>query len=175
MVCAQEASPHKTNPIDQSTGASEALSKLPASVDASRLSRDCGRRSAIERWTALTLELPLRATDLPLWVQQALPGQLAQTFAANMAPGDPSGAMLSVRIDSIYLDQEGPADPDSMRGVATPSRFAARQTSLPATSTYVSQASHHPRLRRRGTVALRHAAAASAYERRALGHDLRGR
>src|SRR5271165_2056178 len=53
------------------------------------------------------------------WVQQALPGQLAQAFVANMAPGDTNGAILSVRIDSIYLGGGGPADPDSMRGVAT--------------------------------------------------------
>ncbi len=71
------------------------------------------------------------------WVQQALPGQLAQAFAANMAPGDPNGATLSVRIDSIYLGQGGPADPDSMRGVATLSGSVARQTRLRATSTYI--------------------------------------
>ena len=54
------------------------------------------------------------------WVQQALPGQLAQAFAANMAPGDPGGATLSVRIDSLYLGQGGPADPqlDEGRGDA---------------------------------------------------------
>jgi hypothetical protein len=28
---------------------------------------------------------------LHLWVQQALPGALAQAFASQMAPGDPSG------------------------------------------------------------------------------------
>ncbi len=41
------------------------------------------------------------------WVQDALPSQLAQAFAANMAPGDPNGAILRVRIDSIYLGQGG--------------------------------------------------------------------
>jgi hypothetical protein len=71
------------------------------------------------------------------WVQNALPGQLAQAFAANMAPGDPGGATLRVRIDSIYLGQGGPADPDSMKGVATLSGSAARQTKLRATSTYI--------------------------------------
>ncbi len=70
-------------------------------------------------------------------MQQALPGQLAQAFAANMAPGDPSGATLRVRINSIYLGQGGPADPDSMKGAATLSGSAARQTKLRATSTYI--------------------------------------
>jgi len=74
------------------------------------------------------------------WAQQALPGALAQAFAANMVPGDPNGATLSVRIDSIYLGGGGPADPDRMRGVATLSGGggAARQTRLRATSTYIS-------------------------------------
>jgi hypothetical protein len=71
------------------------------------------------------------------WVQQALPGQLAQAFAANMAPGDPSGATLRVRVDSVHLGQGGPADPDSMRGVATLSGSAAGRTRLRATSTYI--------------------------------------
>jgi len=74
------------------------------------------------------------------WAQQALPGALAQAFAANMAPGDPSGATLSVRVDSVYLGGGGPADPDRMRGVATLSGGAGgapRQTRLRATSTYI--------------------------------------
>ena len=53
------------------------------------------------------------------WAQQALPGQLAQSFAPVMAPGDPSGATLNVRIDSIYLGEGGAGDPDQMRGAAT--------------------------------------------------------
>jgi len=73
-------------------------------------------------------------------VQQALPGQLAQAFAAHMAPGDPAGATLSVRIDSVYLGGGGPADPDTMRGAATLSGggVAARTTRLRATSTYIA-------------------------------------
>ena len=76
------------------------------------------------------------------WVQQALPGQLAQAFAANMAPGDPNGAVLSVRIDSIFLGGGGPANPDIMKGVATLSGGAggaARQTNLRTTSTYIPE------------------------------------
>ncbi|HKN28203.1 MAG TPA: hypothetical protein VJY34_10085 [Roseiarcus sp.] len=67
------------------------------------------------------------------WAQQALPGYLAQVLASRMAPGDPGAATLSVRIDSIYLGNGGPADPDRMRGVAT---LNGRQTRLRATSTY---------------------------------------
>ena len=69
------------------------------------------------------------------WAQEALPGALAQAFARHMAPGDPSGGTLSVRIDSIYLGGGGPADPDRMRGVAS---LNGRRTSLRATSTYIS-------------------------------------
>lgn len=72
------------------------------------------------------------------WVQQALPAALTQAFAAHMAPGDPSGATLSVRIDSVHLGGGGPADPDSMRGVATLSGAGpARTIRLRATSTYI--------------------------------------
>ena len=73
------------------------------------------------------------------WVQQALPGQLAQAFAAHMAPGDPAGATLAVRIDSIYLGQGRPADPDAIKGAATLSGGAgvARQAGLRAIATYI--------------------------------------
>ena len=37
------------------------------------------------------------------WVQQELPGALAQALAGYMAPGDRSGATLVARIDYIYL------------------------------------------------------------------------
>ena len=76
---------------------------------------------------------------LHLWVQQALPGALAQTFASHMAPGDPSGRTLSVTVNSVSLRGGGPADPDPMRGVATLSGGAApaRTTRLRATSTYI--------------------------------------
>ena len=74
------------------------------------------------------------------WAQQALSGALAQAFASHMAPGDPGGAPLSVRIDSIYLGQAGPADPDTMKGAATLSGGGgpARKTRLRATSTYIA-------------------------------------
>jgi hypothetical protein len=68
------------------------------------------------------------------WAQDALPGALAQAFSRHMALGDPSGGTLSVTIDAIYLGGGGPADPDTMKGVAT---LNGRQTSLRATSTYI--------------------------------------
>jgi hypothetical protein len=37
------------------------------------------------------------------WVQQELPGALAQALAGHMAPGDRSGATLFVQVDYIYL------------------------------------------------------------------------
>jgi hypothetical protein len=75
------------------------------------------------------------------WAQDSLPAQLAQVFGANMAPGDPGGATLSVRVDSIYLGGGGPADPDIMKGVATLSGGAGgppRQTSVRGVSTYIA-------------------------------------
>ena len=72
------------------------------------------------------------------WVQQALPGYLAQALARHMAPGDPSGGTLSVTVNSVYLGGGGPANPDIMIGVATLSGGAgpSRTTRLHATSTY---------------------------------------
>jgi hypothetical protein len=71
------------------------------------------------------------------WVQQALPGQLAQVFAAYMAPGAP-GATLNARIDSIYLGQGGNGDPDTIKGVATVIGGAgpAREISVHAIAIY---------------------------------------
>jgi hypothetical protein len=37
------------------------------------------------------------------WVEQALPGALAQSLAPYMAPGDRNGATLVARIDYLYL------------------------------------------------------------------------
>ena len=37
------------------------------------------------------------------WVEQELPGALAQAFAGSMAPGDRSGATLVAEVDYIYL------------------------------------------------------------------------
>ena len=62
------------------------------------------------------------------WVQQSLPGALAQVLGS----GTPGG--LHVRIDTLYLGNGGPADPDRMRGVAT---LGGRSINVRATSTYI--------------------------------------
>ncbi len=49
---------------------------------------------------------PLRALmgdPTAAWVQQELPGALAQALAGYMAPGDRGGATLVARIDNLYL------------------------------------------------------------------------
>jgi hypothetical protein len=49
------------------------------------------------------------------WAQQALPGALAQVLGS----GAPGGLPLQVRVNTLYLGNGGPGDPDRMRGVAT--------------------------------------------------------
>jgi hypothetical protein len=61
------------------------------------------------------------------WVQQSLPGTLAQVLGSRAAGG------LQVRIDTLYLGNGGPGDPDRMRGVAT---LGGRTINVRATSTY---------------------------------------
>ena len=63
------------------------------------------------------------------WVQQSLPGALAQALGSR-APGG-----LHVRIDTLYLGNGGPGDPDRMRGVAT---LGGRTINVRAVSTYWS-------------------------------------
>jgi hypothetical protein len=49
---------------------------------------------------------PIRASmgdPTAAWVEQALPGALAQSLAPYMAPGDRNGATLVARIDFLYL------------------------------------------------------------------------
>lgn len=69
------------------------------------------------------------------WAQQALPGALAQALAAHTAPGDPGAMTLNVRVDTLYLGGGGPADPDTMRGVAT---LSGHTIKVRAVSTYYS-------------------------------------
>jgi hypothetical protein len=59
------------------------------------------------------------------WVQQSLPGALAQVLGP--------AAVGHVRIDTLYLGNGGPGDPDRMRGVAT---LGGRTINVRATSTY---------------------------------------
>ena len=61
------------------------------------------------------------------WAQQALPGALARVVGSG-APGG-----LRVRIDTLYLGNGGPGDPDRMRGVAM---VGGRTINVHATSTY---------------------------------------
>jgi hypothetical protein len=61
------------------------------------------------------------------WVQQSLPGALARI----LGPGTPGG--LHVRIDTLYLGNGGPGDPDRMRGVAI---LGGKTINVRATSTY---------------------------------------
>jgi hypothetical protein len=55
---------------------------------------------------------PLRASagdPTAAWLEQALPGALAQSLASYMAPGDRTGATLVARIDYLYLGpNQGP-------------------------------------------------------------------
>jgi len=49
---------------------------------------------------------PLRASSgdpTAAWVQQELPGALAQALAGYLAPGDRYGATLVARVDDVYL------------------------------------------------------------------------
>ena len=49
---------------------------------------------------------PIRASmgdPTAAWVEEALPGALAQSLAPYMAPGDRNGATLVARIDTLYL------------------------------------------------------------------------
>ena len=59
------------------------------------------------------------------WVQQSLPGALAQVLGP--------GTALHVRVDTLYLGNGGPGDPDRMRGVAT---LGGRTINVRAVSTY---------------------------------------
>jgi hypothetical protein len=65
------------------------------------------------------------------WAQAALPGALARALGS----GAPGGPPLDVRINTLYLGGGGPADPDTMRGVAA---FGGRTIKVRAVSTYIS-------------------------------------
>jgi hypothetical protein len=63
------------------------------------------------------------------WVQQSLPGALAQVVGSRASGG------LHVRVDTLYLGNGGPGDPDRMRGVAI---LGGRTINVRAISTYWS-------------------------------------
>ncbi|MGB7972976.1 MAG: hypothetical protein WCF81_01210 [Roseiarcus sp.] len=73
-----------------------------------------GCASAVPTVTASSLRIraiqvdvsPIRASmgdPSAAWLEEALPGALAQSLAPYMAPGDRSGATLVARIDYLYL------------------------------------------------------------------------
>ena len=61
------------------------------------------------------------------WVQQSLPGALARILGPATSGG------LHVRVDTLYLGNGGPGDPDRMKGVAM---LGGRTINVKATSTY---------------------------------------
>jgi hypothetical protein len=78
------------------------------------------------------------------WVQEALPGALAQSLAPYMAPGDRGGATLVARIDNLYLGPSsgGPGPfgsvQDTINGslILRSSRGVAANVPLRAISSY---------------------------------------
>src|SRR5271165_2631918 len=57
------------------------------------------------------------------WVEQELPGRLNRAFRGRIAPGDPNGATLLVRIDDVILasvrrGHRAPRTIDEMTGAA---------------------------------------------------------
>jgi hypothetical protein len=91
---------------------------------------------------------PLRARvgdPTAAWVQQELPGALAQALGAYMAPGDRHGATLVARIDDLYLGPNsggtGPwgASQDTINGtllIAGPHGGIAANTPIRAITSY---------------------------------------
>jgi hypothetical protein len=100
------------------------------------------------RFRAIEVDVALRANvgdPTAEWVQQILPGQLAQALAPYMAPGDRNGAILMARIDNLYLGpmsggtEPGGAVPDWLSGVLLvrgPRGAIAAETPLRATTFY---------------------------------------
>ena len=79
------------------------------------------------------------------WVQQTLPGALAQTLGAYMAPGERNGATLIARVDDLYLGPNsgvtGPwgASQDTINGtllIKGPHGGIAAETPIRAITSY---------------------------------------
>jgi hypothetical protein len=91
---------------------------------------------------------PLRARmgdPTAAWVQQTLPGALAQTLGAYMAPGERNGATLIARVDDLYLGPNsggtGPwgASQDTINGtllIKGPHGGIAAETPIRAITSY---------------------------------------
>jgi hypothetical protein len=84
-----------------------ALAALGALAVPSTLAVGSAHAQAGVRFRNIVVDVsPLRASagdPTAAWVQQELPGALAQALARYMAPGDRSGATLVARIDFVYL------------------------------------------------------------------------
>jgi hypothetical protein len=99
---------------------------------------------------------PLRAhlgDPTAAWVEEVLPGLLAQAFAPYFGQGDRNGAALIARIDSLYLGPSsggtGPqgSSQDTIAGVLIvhgPRGLVAAETPLQAVSTYFPMAVDQP-------------------------------
>ena len=99
---------------------------------------------------------PLRANlgdPTAAWVEEALPGLLAQAFAPYFAPGDRNGAALIAQIHSLFLGPSsggtGPqgSSQDTIAGVLIvhgPRGSVAAETPLQAISTYYPMAVDQP-------------------------------
>ena len=80
------------------------------------------------------------------WVQDSLPGALSSVLASQLASG---AGVLSVTINSVYLGQGGPGNPDAMTGVATLGghsvnvRAISVYTPSPADTALVEQTNHY--------------------------------
>jgi hypothetical protein len=91
---------------------------------------------------------PLRANSgdpTAAWVQEALPGALAQALAGRLSPGDRNGATLTARIDHLYLGPNSGgtglwgASQDTIEGVLFvrgPRGSIAAETPLRAITSY---------------------------------------
>ena len=90
---------------------------------------------------------PLRASagdPTAAWVEEELPGQLAQALAPYLSPGDRNGATLVARINTLYLGpNRGPgffgSSQDTIEGtliVRGPHGGVAADTPLRAISSY---------------------------------------
>lgn len=79
----------------------------------------------------------LDSSPVAAWVQSALPGRIVHAFEPQMAPHDPGGATLSVRISSVVLGiiGAGGGAVDSMTGEATLNGGGAEEKTVSLTAT----------------------------------------
>jgi hypothetical protein len=110
---------------------------------------DIVKAQAPVRFRSIQVDVgPLRASagdPTAAWVEQALPGQLAQALGAYLAPGDRGGATLVARIDYLFLGPNSGgtgslgSSQDTIGGVLFvrgPRGFIAAETPLRAISSY---------------------------------------